>query len=267
MRVGMAGLVALILVLLSACTGLGNPDETKACRALADQAPSISGVTQATFTLAISTGISRCSGDVRLEPGLTTAQRGQVIGSVYDIVRERGLKAVQFNTAFALGSATLQVSSGFPTAAQATSILDVADQAHADRVELATSPEGFAATLHAPLTSTTPAASLREGIGFLRTAAPPGFRAITWRLNDSQIVSTNLTADQAAQLEAIAVWFERNPAVTSYSLTWDRGVQTWALITSQEVPDVVRTFPAAGSGTTVKVSGSLAGKAPYVTIP
>lgn len=267
MRVRLAVLPVLLLMLLSACTGLGNPDETKACRALADQAPSISGVTQATFTLAISTGIARCSGDVSLDPGLTTAQRGQVVGSMYDIVRDRGLKAVQFNTAFALGSATLQVSSGFPTAAQATGILDVADQAHADRVELATSPEGLEATLHARLSSTSPAGSLREGIALLRLAPPSGLRALTWHLNDSQIVSTNLTADQAAQLEAIAVWFERNPAVTSYSLTSDSGVQTWALITSQEVPDVVRTFPAGGAGTTVKVSASLAGKAPYVTIP
>ena len=269
MRVGLAALVALLLVLLSACTGIGDASQTKACRALADQVPCISGVKEATFTDAIVNSRPRCSGVVVLDPGLSTAQRGQVVGSVYDIVRTRGVKEVEFNTQFALGTSTLMVSSGFPTAELATSILGIADKAHADRVELAfSSLGGLLATLQARVSSTSPAGSLREAIAVLRLAPPSGFRTLTWRLNESRIILANISSDEAAQLEAIAVWFERNPAVTSYSLTSESGVQTWALITSQEVPDVVRTFQDAVTvpGTTVKVSASIAGKVPYVTL-
>jgi len=258
----------VLLLMLSACTGLGNPAQTKACRALADQVPGISGVKEASFTDAIVNSLPRCAGVVVLDPGLTTAQRGQVVGSVYDVVRARGIKEVEFNTQFSLGTSTLMVSSGFPTAEQATSILGIADTSHADPVELAfSSYGGLLATLHARVSSTSPAVSLREGITLLRLALPTGIRGIDWYLNDKQIVAPNITSDEATHLEAIAVWFERNPAVTSYSLTSDSGAQTWALFTSQEVPDVVRTFPAAGAGTTVTVSASLAGKAPYITIP
>jgi hypothetical protein len=267
-RLRVAGLVALMLVLLSACTGLGNPDQTKACRALADQVPGISGVKDATFTDAVMNSLPRCSGVVVLDPGLSTAQRGQAVGSAYDIVRTRGVKEVEFNTQFSLGAATLLVSSGYPTTVQATSILDIADKARADPVELAfSSLGGLLATLHARVSSTSPAVSLREGIALLSLAPPAGIREIDWYLNDKQIISPNITSDEATHLEAIASWFEKNPAVTSYSLTSDAGIQTWALITSLEVPDVVGTFPTAGSGTTVRLSASLAGKGPYITIP
>jgi hypothetical protein len=250
-RLRVAGLVALMLVLLSACTGLGNPDQTKACRALADQVPGISGVKDATFTDAVMNSLPRCSGVVVLDPGLSTAQRGQAVGSAYDIVRTRGVKEVEFNTQFSLGAATLLVSSGYPTT-----------------VELAfSSLGGLLATLHARVSSTSPAVSLREGIALLSLAPPAGIREIDWYLNDKQIISPNITSDEATHLEAIASWFEKNPAVTSYSLTSDAGIQTWALITSLEVPDVVGTFPTAGSGTTVRLSASLAGKGPYITIP
>jgi hypothetical protein len=264
----MAGLVALILVLLSACNGLGNPDQTKACRALADQVPGISGVKEATFTDAVVNSLPRCAGVVVLDPGLTTSQRGQAVGSMYDVVRTRGVKEVEFNTQFSLGTSTLTVSSGFPTAEQTTSILGIADTAHAYPVELAYSSTGLLATLHARVTSTSPAASLREGTALLRHAPPAGIREIDWYLNETQIIAPNVTSDEAAHLEAIASWFEKNPPVSSYSLKVDAGTRTWALTTTEEVPDVVRDFATvAGLGTTVKVSGSLAGKAPYVTIP
>jgi hypothetical protein len=257
-----------MLVLLSACTGLGNPDQTKACRALADQVPGMVGVNDAGFTDAIVNSLPRCSGVVVLDPGLSTAQRGQVVGSVYDVVRSRGIKAVEFSTTFSLGASTLLVSSGYPTTAQATSILEIADKAHADPVELAfSSLGGLLATLHARVSSTSPAVSLREGIALLSIAPPTGIREIDWNLNDNQITAPNIAVDEATHLEAIASWFEKNPAVTSYSLTSVAGTQKWALITSVEVPDVVRSFPAAVSGTTVRLSASLAGKAPYITIP
>jgi hypothetical protein len=254
-------------VLLSACTGIGDASQTKACRALADQVPVISGVREATFTDAVVNSLPRCSGVVVLDPGLSTAQRGQAVGSAYDTVRTRGVKEVEFNTEFSLGASTLTVSSGFPTAAEVTAVLEVADQARASGIDIAWSLQGLWATLRATVSSTTPAASLREAIVLLRLAPPTGIREIDWYLNDKQIISPNITSDEAAHFEAIASWFEKNPDVSSYSLTSDSGVETWALVTSQEVPDVVRTFPASGAGTTVKVSASLAGKAPYITIP
>jgi len=268
-RVGLAALVALLLVLLSACTGIGDASQTKACRALADQVPGISGVKEASFTDAIVNSLPRCSGVVVLDPGLATAQRGQAVGSAYDIVRTRGVKEVEFNTQFSLGTSTLTVFSGFPTAEQTTNVLGVADKAHADPVELAFSSGGLLATLHARVTSTSPAVSLREGVALLRLAPPTGIREIDWYLNDKQIISPNITSDEATHLEAIASWFEKNPGVSSYALTVDLGVQTWTLITTTETPAAVRDFAAipAGSGVTVKVSASLAGKAPYISVP
>jgi len=269
-RIRVAGVVALMLVLLSACTGQGNPDQTKACRALADQVPGMSGVRDASFTDAIVNSLPRCSGVVVLDPGLSTAQRGQVVGAVYDVVRSRGIKAVEFSTQFSLGASTLLVSSGYPTTAQATSILEIADKAHADPVELAfSSLGGLLATLHARVSSTSPAVSLREGIALLSIAPPTGIREIDWYLNDNQITAPNIAVDEATHLEAVASWFERNPAVTSYTLKVGAGVQAWTLTTATETPDAVRDFAAipAGSGVTVKVSASLAGKAPYITLP
>jgi len=268
-RVGLAALVALLLALLSACTGIGDASQTKACRALADQVPGISGVKEATFTDAIVNSRPRCSGVVVLDPGLSTAQRGQAVGSAYDIVRTRGVKEVEFNTQFSLGTSTLQVSSGFPTAEEVTGVLEVADQARASGIDIAWSLQGLWTTLHASVSSTTPAASLREAIAVLRLAPPTGIREIDWYLNDTQIISPNISSDEATHLEAIASWFEKNPGVSSYALTVDVGVQTWTLITTTETPDAVRDFAAipTGSGVTVKVSASLAGKAPYISIP
>jgi len=268
-RVGLAALVALLLALLSACTGIGDASQTKACRALADQVPGISGVKEATFTDAIVNSRPRCSGVVVLDPGLSTAQRGQAAGSAYDIVRTRGVKEVEFNTQFALGTSTLTVSSGFPTAEEVTGVLEVADQARASGIDIAWSLQGLWTTLHAIVSSTTPAVSLREGVALLRLAPPTGIREMDWYLNDKQIISPNITSDEATHLEAIASWFEKNPGVSSYALTVDVGVQTWTLITTTETPDAVRDFAAipTGSGVTVKVSASLAGKAPYISIP
>jgi hypothetical protein len=264
----MAGLMALVL-LLSSCTGLGNADQTKACRALADQVPGISGVKDATFTDAIQNSLPRCAGVVVLDPSLTTAQRAQVVGSVYDVVRTRGVKEVEFNTQFSLGTATLMVASGFPTADQVTSILGIADTAHADPVEISWWTAGLLATMHARLSSTSPAASLREGAALLRIAPPSGLREIDWYLNDRQIIAPTITSDEAAHLEAVASWLEKNPGVTAYYLKVDAGVQNWMLITETEMPDAVRAFAAipAGAGATVKVSASLAGKQPYITLP
>ena len=269
MRVGPTALVALLLVLLSACTGIGDASQTKACRALADQVPGISGVKEASFTDAIVNSLPRCSGVVVLDPGLSTAQRGQAVGSAYDIVRTRGVKEVEFNTQFALGTSTLVVSSGFPTAEEVTGVLEVADQARASGIDIAWSLQGLWTTLHASVSSTTPAVSLREAIAVLRLAPPTGIREIDWYLNDKQIISPNITSDEATHLEAITSWFEKNPGVSSYALTVDVGVQTWTLITTTETPDAVRGFAAmpTGSGVTVKVSASLAGKAPYISIP
>jgi len=256
-------------VLLSACTGIGDASQTKACRALADQVPGISGVKEASFTDAIVNSLPRCSGVVVLDPGLSTAQRGQAVGSAYDIVRTRGVKEVEFNTQFALGTSTLVVSSGFPTAEEVTGVLEVADQARASGIDIAWSLQGLWTTLHATVSSTTPAVSLREGVALLRLATPTGIREIDWYLNDKQIISPNITSDEATHLEAVASWFEKNPGVPSYALTVDVGVQTWTLITTTETPDAVRGFAAmpTGSGVTVKVSASLAGKAPYISIP
>ena len=268
-KVGPAALVALLLVLLSACTGIGDASQTKACRALADQVPGISGVKEATFTDAIVNSLPRCSGVVGLDPGLTMAQRAQVVGSVYDVVRSRGVKEVEFSTEFSSGTSTLQVSSGFPTAEEVAGVLDFADQARASGIDIAWSFQGLRTTLHASVSSTSPAASLRAAIAVLRLAPPTGIREIDWYLNDNQIISPNITSDEATHLEAIASWFEKNPGVTSYTVKLDSGVQTWALITATEVPDAVGSFAAipAGSGVTVMVSASVAGKAPYISIP
>ena len=268
-RIRVAGLVAILLALLSACTGLGNPDQTKTCRALADQVPGISGVTDASFTDAIANSLPRCSGVVVLDPSLTTAQRGQAVGSVYDLVRTRGVKEVEFSTQFSLGSSTLLVSAGFPTADQVLSILGIADAAHADPVEISWSTAGLLATMHARLSSTSPADSLREGTALLRLMPPSGLREIDWYLNDTEIIAPTIASDEAAHLAGIASWFEKNPGVVSYTLKVSSDVQTWTLTTETETPDAVRGFVAipAGSGVTVKVSASLAGKAPYVTIP
>ena len=265
----MAGLVALILVLLSGCQGLGNPDQTKACRALADQAPGITGVKEATFTDAIVSSLPHCSGVVVLDPGLTTAQRGQVVGSVYDVVRDRGVKEVEFSTKFSLGTSTLTVAGGFPTADQATGVLGIADKAHADAAEITWSlASGLVASVHARLTSTTPAASLREGTALLQLTPPTGVSEVDWYLNDTQIVAPTITSDEAAGLEAAASWFVANSAVTAYSFKDESGVRTWALVTTSEVPDVVRSFATVvGSGTSVKVTASLGGKTPYITLP
>ena len=267
MRVRVAGLVALMLVLLSACTGLGNPDQTKACRALADQVPGISGVKDASFTDAIVNSLPRCAGVVVLDPGLSTAQRGQAVGSTYDIVRTRGVKEVEFSTQFSLGTSTLLVSSGYPTTAQATSILEIADKAHADPVELAFSSGGLLATLHARVSSTSPAVSLREGIALLSIAPPTGIREIDWYLNDNQITAPNIAVDEATHLEAIASWFEKNPGVSSYSLPRSPG--------PRRGPDHLcgssrRGAHVPGSGVghhRQAVRLSRAGKAPYITIP
>lgn len=268
MRLGIAGVLALVLT-LSACTGQGNPDQTKACRALADQVPGISGVKEATFTDSIVSSLPRCAGVVVLDLGLTTDQRGQVVGSSYDVVRTRGVKEVEFSTQFSWGAASLSVNSGFPTADEATGVLAVAETAHADAAEITWSlANGLVATEHARLTSTSPAASLREATALLAVAPPRGLHEIDWYLNDSQVVAPTITADDATRLAIVASWFDKNPAVTSYSLKDDSGVRTWALTTTSEVPDVVRDFASvAGSSTTVKVTGSLAGKVPYITLP
>jgi hypothetical protein len=262
--------VALVLVLLSGCTGLGNPDQTKACRALADQVPGISGVKEATFTDSIVSSLPRCAGVVALDPGLTTAQRGQAVGSVYDVVRTRGVKEVEFSTQFSLGTSTFTVAGGFPTADQATGVLGIADKARADDTEIIWSlASGLVATVHARLTSSSPSASLTEGVALLQLAPPAGIREVDWYLNDSQIVAPTVAADEAVHLSAIASWFEKNPGVVSYTVKMTEGVQTWTLTTATEIPDAVRALAAvpAGSGVTVKVSGSLAGKPPYLTVP
>jgi hypothetical protein len=260
--------MALVLM-LSGCTGLGNPDQTKACRALADQVPGISGVTAATFTDAIATSLPSCSGVVTLDPSLTTAQRGQVVGSVYDVVRTRGVKEVEFSTAFTAGASTFTVSSGFPTADQATGVLVLADKAHADTAEISWSlATGLVAGVHARLSSTTPAASLREGTALLALSPPTGIREVDWYLNGTQIVSPTITAEEAARFGAVAAWFEKTPAVTWYSLTDESGGLTWALVTTSQVPNVVRDFATvAGAGDTVKVTAAVAGGAPYLTLP
>jgi hypothetical protein len=264
----MAGLMALVL-LLSSCSGLGNPDQTKACRALADQVPGMSGVKDASFTDTIVNSLPRCAGVVALDPTLTTAQRAQVVGSMYDVVRTRGVKEVEFNTQFSLGTATLIVASGFPTTDQVTSLLGIADTVHADPVEISWWTAGLLATMHARLSSTSPAASLREGTALLRIAPPSGLREIDWYLNDEQIIAPTITSDEAAHLEAVASWLEKNPGVTAYTLKVDGAVQNWTLTTAAETPDAVRAFAAipAGAGQTVKVSAGLAGKQPYITLP
>lgn len=269
MRVGVAGVLALALLLLSACTGLGNPDQTKACRALADQVPGISGVKEATFTVAIQSSLPHCAGVVVLDPSLTTAQRGQVVGSAYDVVRTRGLKEVEFSTEFTQGASTFTVTAGFPTADQATGVLGIADTAHADGAEIGWSlATGLVGSVHARLTSTTPAASLREATTLLQLPPPSGLREIDWYLNDTQVSAPTISADDANRLGTIAAWFDKSPTVSSYSLKDDEGVRTWALVTTSEVPEVVRDFATvAGSGATVKVTAAVAGKAPYLTLP
>ena len=269
MRVGLAGVVALMLVLLSACTGLGSPDQTKACRALADQVPGMSGIKEATFTDSIVSSLPRCTGVVALDPSLTTAQRGQVVGSVYDVVRARGVKEVEFSTQFSGGAVSLSVNSGFPTADEATGVLAIADTAHADAAEITWSlATGLVAAEHARLTSTSPAASLSEATALLAVTPPTGLHEIDWYLNDTQVVAPTLTADEATRLEAVASWFDKNPGVVSYTLSVDATTWTWTLTTATEVPDAVRDFATvAGAGKGVKVSASLAGKAPYVTVP
>ncbi|HSN12053.1 MAG TPA: hypothetical protein VLS51_08100, partial [Propionibacteriaceae bacterium] len=143
-----------------------------------------------------------------------------------------------------------------------------ASSAHANPVEIAYSRPQLIGILHAPLSATSPAASLREGLALVRTQPPAGLGELDWYLGDSTIVAPTLTGDEASRLERLASWFERNPVVTSYTLTVQAGVQTWTLVTSQEVPDVVRDFGAtAGAGTTVKVSASAVGKPPYLTLP
>lgn len=268
MRVGIAGVLAVVLM-LSGCTGLGNPDQTKACRALADQVPGISGVTSATFTDSIVNSLPRCSGTVTLAPGLTTAQRGQVVGSVYDVVRTRGIKEVEVSTQFTQGASTFTVAAGFPTADQASGVLAIANTAHADAAQIDWSFDtGLVGGVRARLTGTTPAASLREATALLELTPPAGIREIDWYLNDTQVVSPTITSDQATRLTAIASWFDKNPAVASYTLTMDSGSQTWTLTTTSEVPIVVRDFATvAGSGTTVTVTATVAGKTPYLTIP
>ncbi len=262
----MAGVMALAL-LLSGCTGLGNPDQTKACRALAVQVPGITGVKEATFTDAVVSSLPLCSGVVALDSALTTAQRGQVVGSVYDVVRDRGVKEVEFATSFSLGTSTFMVSSGFPTAAQATSILRIADTTHATSAGIDWSlASGLVASVHAPLTSTTPAASLREGAALLRLAPPTGVSAIDWYLNDAQIVSPTISTDQAARFEAVASWFDKTPAVASYSYADESGAPAWALVTTSEVPDVVRGF-ATVVGPSATVTAAVQGRSPYITLP
>jgi hypothetical protein len=259
--------VALLLV-LTGCTGIGDPAQTKACRALADQVPSIPGVTAATFTDEMVTGLPRCTGEVSLAAGLATGEHGRVVGAVYDVVRGRGVKEVEFTTRFALGTGTLTVASGFPTAEQATRVLEIADSSHADPVEIVYSKPQLLASLHAPLSNAAPAASLRQGLALLRTQPPGGFGELDWYLGGDVLVAPTLTADQAVVLEGLARWFDAHPVVTSYSLRIQAGVQTWRLVTAQEVPDVVRDFAtAAASGSEVLVSGSLAGKPPYLTLP
>lgn len=263
----MAGLVAVVLV-LSGCSGIGNPEQTRACRALADQVPGIAGVTRATFTDAMVGGLPRCSGDVVVTQGLSTTERGRVVGAVYDVIRTRAVKEVDFSTSFALGGGTLTVASGFPTSEQATRVMEIADASHADPVEIAYARGSLLATLHAPLSSTAPAASLREGVALLRTQPPAGFVELDWYVGQDVIVAPTLGVDDASRLDLLASWFPKNPAVTSYTLRIQAGVQTWTLVTSQEVPDVVRGFGAAArAGTTVKVSASLPGKPPYLTLP
>jgi hypothetical protein len=269
MRIRAAGLVALLLV-LSSCTGLGNSDQTKACLALADQVPGISGVKEASFTDSIVSSLPRCAGVVVLDPSLTAAQRGQIVGSVYNVVRARGVKEVEFTTQFTQGASTFAVTAGFPTDDQATGVLVIADKVLADTSEIGWSlATGLVAVVHARLTATSPAASLREGTGLLQLTPPTGISKIDWYLNEPQIVAPTIASDEATHLEAVASWFEKNPGVTSYTLTVDEGVQTWTLTTTTETPDAVRAFAAipAGSGVTVKVSASLAGKAPYITLP
>ena len=260
----MLGIV--LMTVLSGCTGIGDPAQTKACRALADQVPHLTGVSQATYTLAYDGGIPVCTGDVTLGPSLTTTQRGQVVGEAYDVVRGTGLNAVRFSTTFTTGPETLHVTSGFPTGDQATKLLDLAEGARSQDAEIATSPSGLWATVHAPLTSTAPAQSLREGIALLRLAPPTGFAGLDWRLDDTRIVAATINSDEATHLDALASWFESNPVVVSYSLTVDAGVQSWSLVTTSEVPDRVREF-AAQAGGSATVSASLAGKTPYITLP
>ncbi|HEY5630167.1 MAG TPA: hypothetical protein VIR16_11705 [Candidatus Limnocylindrales bacterium] len=265
MKIGLAGLVALVLV-LSGC-GIGDPTQTKACRALADQVPGITGVTEATFTDVMAGGLPRCTGDVTLAQGLSDAERGRVVGAVYDVIRTRGVKEVEFTTRFALGGGTLTVASGLPTAEQATQVLEIASSAHADPVEIAYSKPTLLATFHAPLATTSPAASLREGLALVRMPPPAGYSELDWYLGD-RIVAPTLATDEASRLEGLAAWFDRNPLVTSYTLKIRAGIQTWTLQTSQEAPDVVRDFAAtAGAGAPVKVSASLPGKPPYLTLP
>ncbi|MBI4899600.1 MAG: hypothetical protein HY829_03880, partial [Actinobacteria bacterium] len=226
------------------------------------------GVTAATFTDEIVTGLPRCTGDVTLAAGLSTSEHGRVVGAVYDVLRGRGVKEVEFTTRFALGTGTLSVTSGFPTAEQAARVLEIAGSSQADPVEIAYSKPELLATLHAPLSTATPGASLRQGLTLLRTRPPAGFSELDWYLGDDVLVAPTLTADQVALLDRLTSWFDAHPVVTSYSLRIQAGVQTWRLVTAQEVPDVVRDFgTAAGSGSKVLVSGSLAGKPPYLTLP
>ncbi len=273
----MAGLVALLLA-LSGCSGIGDPTQTKACRALADQAPGIPGVAAATFTDAIAGGLPICTGDVTLTEGLSTAERGRVVGATYDVIRARAVKEVEFSTRFTLSPGTLTVASGIPTAEQATRVLEIAGSAHADSVEIAYSSPDLLATLHAPLSSTKPGGSLREGVALLRTQPPSGFAELDWYLGDDVLVAPTLTPDQTARLDALASWFDEHAVVTSYRLKIQAGVQAWTLVTSQEAPGVVRDFGAAarsgaagsgttGSGTTVTVSAALRDKPPYLTLP
>jgi hypothetical protein len=226
-------------------------------------------VRDASFTDAIVDSLPRCAGVVVLDPTLTSAQLAQVVGSVYDVVRTRSVKEVEFNTQFSVGTATLMVASGFPTADQVASILGIADTAHADPVEISWWTAGLLAAMHARLSSTSPATSLREAIVLIRIAPPSGLRELDWYLNDSQIIAPTITSDEAAHLEAVASWLEKNPGVTAYTLKVDAGVQSWALTTETEVPDAVRAFAAipAGAGMVVKVSANLAGKQPYITMP
>ncbi len=254
--------------LLSGCSLLvGDERVEESCQTLNDGASLVPGVSRAGWQMVSPAGMPTCAGSVGLDGSLSAAEQGRAVGTVYDLVRTSG-QAVAISTTISAGDVVLRVRSGFPSAATATGMLELMARAGSTEGELL-GGSGFSATVKAHLSSTSPGASLREGVALMSIAAPEGVRRISWIFEATTIQSPSVDADVADRLNGLAAWFDDHPVVISFGMRKESS-SVWDLTTAVEVPDDVRAFADLAAlvwADTVTVTARVPGKAPYVTVP
>ena len=263
---------ALLVLMLSACSIPQDSEIDRACRVMGDRTPHLAGVKKSSFAVTVHSHSATCSGVVELQQELASTDVGRIVEGTYDSVRDADADSVRITTRFTAGSTTLVVvTGGFPKAAETTALVDVAAEANATYLYMGVgSSDRVFGQVGVRLSSTAPAESLDEALGFLRNPLPRGVYGLSWGFNDSQIfVEDGADTAELAALASAASWFARHPGISRFELSSQSHLDKWTLTTLVEAPELVGEFTAiaADCGHPLAVEALLQGEKPYLSLP